>query len=374
MCFVFTGCSTIQRWQSSFGEKRTFQTRNVWVRSTTLKDNLAFRKINRMKPLAFKDTIIQANAIDGVVALDRESAQIKWRLNIPNGVEAPGTVINDRLFFGGNDGQFYSVNAGTGEIIWTFPTRIETLSEPLLQEGIVYFMSGNNSVYALDASTGKQLWLYSRQDPNALSIRGGSKPAYRNGTLYVGFSDGAIVALLAQTGTVKWEKQLNKNKRFKDLDSNPLIEGDFLYVLGYDDAAYCLRSATGEVVWRYDKGGYGSVLIIGDSLYFASSDDEFVALNKETGRKKWGFPLKEGIPTSASSYKGLVVFGESQGQLRFLDASSGKLIASYDPGRGILSQPLVDEKNNSVFFISNEANLYNLEVGWTYPHHIPYLR
>ena len=207
-----------------------------------------------------------------------------------------------------------------------------------------------------------------------LSIRGGSTPALRNGTLYVGFSDGSLVALLAKTGTIKWEVQLNKNKKFRDLDTNPVIEGDYIYALGFDDRIYCLRVATGEIAWKSDRGGYGSVLLSKDRLYYPTSMGEFLALSKETGEKIWSYALKEGTATSASFYKGLIVFGESQGKLVFLDAASGKKVAAFEPGRGILSPPLVNEKENRVYFISNEANLYALEVGWNFPQHLPYLQ
>ena len=354
--------------------KRVFETKKLWVQRMTEKDNLGFRKINRMQPLIFKNLVVAANGIDGIGAYNRDTGSLKWRQQILNGAEPSAAIINDRLFVGASDGQFYSIQASDGKILWTFPTRTESLSEPLLAEGVLYLLTGNNTLYALDAATGKQLWLYSRQDPSSLSIRGGSKPALRNGTLYVGFSDGSIVALLASNGAVKWEKQLSRNKKFRDLDSDPLIENDYLYVLGFDDQIYCLRAGTGESVWRSDRGGYGSILLSGDRLYFATTNGQFAALNKETGEKVWTYTLKEGIATSASLYNGLIIFGESQGSLRILDAANGKLISSFEPGRGILSPPRVDEKSNRVYFISNEANLYGMEIGWKLPQQIPYLR
>lgn len=369
-----SGCSQVEKWQSSQTEHRAFMVDKKWVRDTTDKTNLGFRKINRMKPVLFKDSIIQANAMDGIAAYNKESGRLIWKLSIPYGVEASATLINDRLFFGALDGQFYSVNASTGKVLWTFPIRLEGLSEPLLQDGNLYLLTGNNVLYALDASNGKQLWLYSRQDTSSLSVRGGSKPAYRNGTLYVGFSDGSVVALLASTGTVKWERQLSRNKKFRDLDSDPLIEGDFLYVLGFDDKAYCLRSATGEPVWQNNDGGYGSLLVNGDLLYYASSNSQFMAVNKETGQKIWSYNIQSGIPTSPALHKGVLLFGESQGSLRMLDAKTGKELGAFQPGRGILSPPTVDAETSSVYFISNEANLFALRFGWGTPKQIPYLR
>lgn len=367
---ALSGCSTLSQKDSP----RELLIRKDWVRQSTQKVNPYYRKINRAQPLRFANLIIVSNAIDGVMAYNAESGQEVWRVPLTNGSEATAALINDRLFLGASDGQFYSINAKTGAVLWTFPTRTEVLSEPLIEEGHIYFLAGNNSLYALDAATGKQLWLYTRQETSALSVRGGSKPAFRNGTLYVGFSDGAVVALLAQNGAVKWEKQLSKNKKFRDVDSDPLIEGDYLYVGGFDDAVYCLRAATGEQVWKAEKGSYGKFLLVADLLYFASTSDEFVAVQKSTGQRAWAWPVKSGIATGASYYRGLVVFGESQGKVRFLDSAKGKLVGSFEPGRGVLTQPLADEKSSRVYFMSGEANMYSLEVNWGIPKRIPYLR
>lgn len=368
---ILSGCSTFSKNQES---SRELLIRKDWVRQSTQKVNPYYRKINRAQPLRFGNLILVSNAIDGVMAYNADSGQEVWRVSLANGSEATAALINDRLFLGASDGQFYSINAKTGAVLWTFPTRTEVLSEPLIEEGHLYFLAGNNSLYALDAATGKQLWLYTRQETSALSVRGGSKPAFRNGTLYVGFSDGAVVALLAQNGAVKWEKQLSKNKKFRDVDSDPLIEGDYLYVGGFDDAVYCLRAATGEQVWKAENGSYGKFLLVGDLLYFASTSDEFVAVQKSTGQRTWAWPVKGGIATGASYYRGLVVFGESQGKVRFLDSSKGKQMGSFEPGRGVLTQPLADEKNSRIYFMSGEANMYSLEVNWGIPKRIPYLR
>lgn len=367
-------CTQFERLQSETKEKRIFKAEKKWVRQTTLEDQLKFRKINRFKPVLYKDLVIQGNSIDGLVAYTQQGGQSRWRLAIPNGVESSAALINNRLFFGAMDGQFYSVNADNGMVIWTFPTRIETLAEPLLVDGVVYFLTGNNSLFALDAATGKQSWIYSRQESSTLSIRGGSKPAYKNGSLIVGFSDGALVSLLAETGTVKWERQLSRNKRFKDLDSDIVIDKDFIYVLGFDDSVYCLNVNTGEEIWRYRTGGYGRPYVSQDMVYFASTNNEMIALNKESGREVWKINLtKSSIASSPEFYKGTIAFGESNGMLRFVDALSGNSIAHFEPGRGVFAQPAIDAEANRAYFVSNEANLWALEIGWSRPNWIPFI-
>lgn len=381
-----TACSSIdslktrfENWQNNIVDRKTFQIRKEWVRQGPEKTNLGFRKINRMSPILVteknKETfLIEGNAIDGLVAYNANKGHELWRLNIQNGVEGSATLVQNKLYFGGNDGQFYAVEATSGKVLWTFPTRIENLSEPLVDAGVVYFLTGNNSLYALDANTGKQLWLYSRQDPNPLRVRGGSKPALHNGVLFVGFSDGYLTAVFAKNGQLKWEKQLNKNKKFKDMDTNPLVDGEFLYALGFDDKLYCLRTSTGDIVWTSEKGGYGGMLILADKLFYPTTTSEFLAVDKSTGNKIWSYSLKEGIATAPTLYHGIISIGESQGDLVFLDSNSGRRIGNFNPGKGILSTPTIDEKNNRVYFISGEANVYSLEIGFKYPNAIPYLR
>ena len=63
-------------------------------------------------------------------------------------------------------------------------------------------------------------------------------------------------------------------------------------------------------------------------------------------------------------FRSILTFGESQGRLQFLDANTGKVLGSMEPGRGILSAPQVDEKKNRVYFISGEANLYAVDAAW----------
>lgn len=356
--------TTLDKWRALNNSKRTFEVKTAWVRQTTQKDNLGFRKINRMTPLLVGDLVIQGNGMDGISAYGREDGRLKWNLPIKNGVEPSATMIRDRLFVGASDGNFYSIEASTGRVQWTFPTKSENLSEPLLDEGIVYFLAGNNVLYALDAATGRQLWLYSRQDTSVFSIRGGSKPAIRNGNLYIGFSDGSLVAFNAKTGTVNWELQLNRNKRFRDIDASPILDGEQIYIAGYDDKLYAVSAAKGEVLWRVDQGGYSSVTIAGDRIYYPTTNGEVLALNKSNGQTVWSYKVKDGIATQVKLFKGILTFGESQGRLQFLDAGTGRVLGDMEPGRGILSAPQVDESANRVYFISGEANLYAIDAQW----------
>ena len=63
---------------------------------------------------------------------------------------------------------------------------------------MIYFGSINQNVYALDASTGDELWSYTTGGPVE------SSPAVVNGVVYVGSQDHNLYALNARTGAKLW--------------------------------------------------------------------------------------------------------------------------------------------------------------------------
>ncbi len=326
-----------------------------------------------MTPVIYKNSIIVGNALEGLTAYDLKSKDVIWRLSLPNGVEASSASVRDTLFVGANNGKVYSVNMQSGAINWEFDTKSEVVAEVLLEEAVLYFISGTQSVYALDAFTGKQLWIYSRQDTTSgMTVRGGSKPALSNGLLYTGFSDGSLVALNSKTGTEQWEITLNRNTRFKDIDASPVVNEDIILVNSFDDKLYCLSKNKGEILWSAPYGGASTPMIDGDRVFSSSSRGEFVALNIKDGTLIWKRNSTSGVFVEPSLYNSLVLTGESQGKMLLLNKIDGSLTGSFEPGRGVFSKPAVQQ--NKIYFISGEGNLFGLEARYQDKSKINYLR
>jgi outer membrane protein assembly factor BamB len=362
------GCSTISTLLDSSRAQREFVVENTWVRSTTRNEFLGFRRMNRMSPIVLEKMVIQANAIDGIVAYNRNGGRELWRLNLDNGVEGGAQVVGDRLYFGSSNGQFYCVNAATGAIIWTFPVRAETLAPPSIDNGVVYFQSGTDIVFALDAESGKQLWLYNRQVTGNFSIRATTRPVIDGDKLYVGFSDGFLVALKKRDGSLLWERKLGRQGRFKDVDSTPVIDDDSLYVASFDGFLYSLKKDSGDVNWEIDRGGYVPVTIgrdrFSDRLYFSTVTGQLLILDKRTGKEIRSVKIRKGIATQPTFFGNYIVYGESDGALVVADAENGAPIGHFNPGHGLVSKPSVVEATGEAYFISNSANLYAMKLGF----------
>ncbi len=280
-----------------------FNIHKIWIRNTPGTPNMGYRKINRMTPVLFGGLLIQGNAIDGLAGYNVDTGEEIWRLPIQNGVEIGGlissdlTLHQDTLYAPGLDGLFYSVNLKTGKVNWTFALKAEGLAEPLVEKGVVYVLNGNNVLYALDAQTGKQLWIYSRHDTSTISVRGGTKPLLWGEHLFVGFSDGAFASLNSKNGTIEWEIQINKGKRFRDVDASPVMDQNKIYISSFDDKLYCINPANGEIYWKVEGGGHQKVVFINDKLYYETSNGEVVAARKSDGERIWVYKNQGGVAT-----------------------------------------------------------------------------
>jgi outer membrane protein assembly factor BamB len=333
-----------------------------WARTTVDQVFLEPRRMHRMPPILTEKLVIQGNSIDGIMAFKRSSGSLVWKFHVHGGVEGGAQLVDGVLYFGANDGFFYAIDVDTGHQRWTFPIHFEGLGEPFVDKGIVYFIAGNNVAYALEAQSGKQLWLYNRRDASSLSIRGGSRPATDDKFVYIGFSDGYIVALEKNRGQVQWEAKINNNKRFRDVDSGPVLEKGLMYVTSYDGGLYCLNTQTGKILWENKDGGFSSPLLYKDYLIYTTSGGKVMAVKKATGETVWTRTLTGQIATRPALINDLLVFGEYDGVLRGIRVSDGEPLLEYAPGRGVTSPPTVDPSSNEIYFISADANLFALQL------------
>ena len=321
-----------------------------------------------MSPLVLDNVIIQGNAIDGISAYDRASGSELWRLDLKNGVEGGAQVAEGNLFFGASDGNVYSVRVSDGHVNWTFPVHAETLAPLTVDNGVIFVENGADVVYALDAASGKQIWLYNRQTTSNFSIRATTRPTISGEHVFVGFTDGYVVALKKRDGAINWEKKIGKAARFRDVDATPVVDGANLYVSSFDGTLYSLVAETGNSNWQVDEGGYVPVTLgtgeFSDRLYYSTVNGKVLIIDNHSGKILETIKVKKGIATQPVFYKNLIVYGESEGALVVADAESGASLGRFSPGFGIMAKPTVIESTGDTYIMSSGANLFALKLGY----------
>lgn len=92
-----------------------------------------------------------------IVALQVSDGATRWERWVGG---APGDLLatDDRLYVGSSDNYFYGVRARNGDVEWRYATGADVVGLPIIDERLVYFVSLDNVLRALDKRTGVQHW------------------------------------------------------------------------------------------------------------------------------------------------------------------------------------------------------------------------
>jgi outer membrane protein assembly factor BamB len=296
-------------------------------------------------------------------AFDARSGGILWRKALEGGIGSQPRYVEgeQRIFVGTLGGALYCLDAATGKERWIYRVKGPIESQPTFADGIVYFTSGENRVYALDAHKGVWKWQYDRESPDGFTIRGYGAPLVVNGRVYVGFSDGYLACIAAGTGDVVWARPFGgEATRFVDVDSTPLFYNGTLYISSYTGGVYALDPKDGSVRWRYEVEGAGSLRAARGRLYFSAARWGLHCLDLD-GHVVWKQSLSEAGELSAPVLLGgYVMVSAAGGGTYVADSATGRLCQFFAPGHGVTSAPATDGRQ--VYVLSNGGYFYALAL------------
>ena len=230
--------------------------------------------------------------------------KLKWAFGFPGGTTAygPASVVSGRIFVGSDNGYFYSLDAASGCVYWSFQAKVGVRTAPVVgrvrgqgpSKYAVYIGDMRAGVYALDAWSGKLLWT-ARAD-NHLTARISGAPALYQGRLYVPVSSGeeavsavasygcctfrgSIVAYDAGSGRQLWK-------------TYTIAEG--LKPTKKNSSGVQLWGPAGGAVWNSPTiDPQRGVLYIGTGDAYtepaAKTTDAVEALDLKTGKLRWSF-------------------------------------------------------------------------------------
>jgi alcohol dehydrogenase (cytochrome c) len=175
--------------------------------------------------------------------------------------------------------QINTGNVKNLRVDWIFqtgqPGSFETV--PLVVDGVMYLTGGNGYAYALDARSGRQLWMYKHTFPPGRKGNGVNRGfAILGNRLFMVTPDANVVALDARTGRFIWQTEMapyNNGQHTATLA--PMAIKDKI-IVGISGAEFGIRgfidaydAATGKRAWRFwtvpAKGEPGGDTWLGDS-------------------------------------------------------------------------------------------------------------
>ncbi len=317
----------------------------------------------------FHDGVIYAlDSTFRLSAVRAKDGKLMWQIALPVsedlGLASIGLAADSNAVYAvGGNGMIYAVDF-EGKILWQKNTNSILRSAPTIEKGILYVLSGNNELFALDSLNGEEIWRY-RNLSTMTNLLGMGQPAVSNGVLVVPFSSGEIIAFDAKTGVILWSDALLSARTFNQIQdishvlAAPVIDGNTVYLVGnaQKTGAYDLRTGTSKYVQNI--GGTSTPVVSGNALFLITNRNTLTALEKSTGRLVWEIPL-ESKEMKNIVWNGPVLAGNqlivvsNKGDVVFVAPQNGQIKQTIRRD-GFSNKPILgDEK---VILLSNEAEL-----------------
>lgn len=244
-------------------------------------------------------------------------------------------------------GDVVALDAGTGKVQWKRFVGAPAIASPAIGAGIVAVKTMAGALVGLAPQTGREVWTVSEATPS-LTLRFDSQPLIVNGVVYAGFADGKAIAADPATGKVLWRTQVatgaGGNVVADMVDVGGLLgyaAGD-LYVATYQGKLAALDASSGQILWSRDVSSYTGVTLDAAHVYVADAEGRVRAFDLVTGVPKWTDDKLAYRSLSAPiPYGAVVVVGDKQGYLHFVDRNTGQYMGRVQAGDGPIRMPPV---------------------------------
>lgn len=229
----------------------------------------------------------------------------------------PVLTPDGQLIVGGFDKKLYSINPQTGQSTWQFTGAHDRWYGGVLAvNNMIYAPNADYNIYALDLK-GQLQWTFEADQ----SIWGA--PVSDGTNIFFGTLGRKVYAVDAKTGKQVWMQVLDGAV----LGSPVLGSTNQLFVGTYGGTIYALDTATGKTLWSKPASSWiwAGPVSDGTNLYVGDANGKLTAYPVSGGAKLWEQDLNGAIVGSPCIWGGNIVVGTEAGTVYFIDPA-GKLL------------------------------------------------
>lgn len=230
-------------------------------------------------------------------------------------------------------------DAREGRSVWEWRAEDSITQTPVAADGVVYVGDWSPAFYAVELSTGRQLW---RSRPRRI------KNANRE---LAGEGDNLIEIASAKEADDRYDH------------SSPAIFEDLVLACSQYGMLSAYRRADGEVVWERDIGEmvHSSLRVSHGLVVFGDARGIFQGLDARTGEPRFEVQTGDLIgSTCALLSDGTAIFPGHDRRLHFVDIQLGRETRSYSIGHRSTSTPLV--AFGCVYFLHSGLELVAIDL------------
>lgn len=332
----------------------------------------------------------------GFYALRAEDLSSIWRFETERGAQSEPVYDAelDVVYFGSQDGALYCVRAATGDLVWRYNTGAEVSKRPARVGETLYVANAADVLFAIDRRSGVTRWRVRRPSALGREVQGYSAPTVDGDEVFLGFSDGHVMAYKRDMGADAWPEPADllasaelggEEAKLLDVDTTPVVAhlpnlGRVVFVAAHASGVHALSGASGAPVWRQEKAlGVSDVVLWEEPAHRlpgAPSDDPILparslllassslsglwALEPSTGEIVWRIRIPDGGISAPVPAMGALLVGSPRHGLHLISPLNGRGIDGIDTGTGFTGHPAVYGKR--AYALSNNGVLLALSI------------
>lgn len=224
----------------------------------------------------------------GVYALDSRNGKLIWKKDTEKSVLGSPVIYDNKVYIGDSGGCFRALNLKDGSSVWTY-TDVAGFVEcrPYVDSEQVVFGSWAGKMYSLDQKNGHLQWIWSCEKPSRMYSPAACWPVKAAGSVFFANPDRLVYALDASTGRelARFEgareavgiSNDRKTVYSKSMFHHSLaIDAESLELkwnvengVGYDISPTSLTEVAGMVILPTDKGNIIAVSASDGSVLWA---------------------------------------------------------------------------------------------------------
>ncbi|MCI3931349.1 outer membrane protein assembly factor BamB family protein [Streptomyces sp. AN091965] len=281
---------------------------------------------------ADRGTVVTATRGGGVQGWEAANGEKLWEITgAQTEFETPeaAPVIRDGTVYVWKDARLRAVDARSGIERWSYPIGDAAscggvpVRVTQAADGFVYVAAGTR-VLALDVAAGHVRWHFEAPAAFLSPPAFAPGPAVTGGGVYLADYLGTVYALDATDGRDRWRIATESRSSVE-----PVLVADGHVHVGSGKGLYTLDAVTGTPKWRFQAGGevVGSPVVADRRIHFGATDHLLYTLKADDGRLRWKLATGGEI-TGAPVVRDGVVYACSKDRCVYaLDAERGTATA-----------------------------------------------